>query len=107
MRRTLLFAAAASLFACGTPPDGAHGQPREYDNNDLQLISGYTAKELCSCLFVMERDEDYCRAWTKASPAVANARVDRAHKSVEAGALMFWMRRAHYVDEHFGCVLDP
>ena len=45
----------------------AGGSWRQYDNNDLQLATGYGAKEMCSCLFVMEMPFDYCTAWTKAS----------------------------------------
>lgn len=103
MRRALTLVAAAAMFAfLSCSGEG----PRQYDNNDLQLISGYTAKELCSCLFVMEMDEPYCRAWTKASPAVADARIDLEKKTVEAGALLFWGRTARYVDADFGCVLE-
>lgn len=98
-RAVLVVPLLALLLSCGS-------EVREYDNNDLQLISGYTAKELCSCLFVMEMDEAYCRAWTKASPSVATARVNREEKTVEAGALLFWGRRARYVDASFGCVLE-
>ncbi len=89
------------LLSCGGG-SGLH----TYDNNDLQLISGYTAKELCSCLFVMQMDEPWCRAWVKNSPAVADARVDTEAKTVQAGALFLWGARARYVDEDFGCVLQ-
>ena len=98
----LVVAAFLSLSACAGKENGLN----TYDNNDLQLISAYTAKEMCSCLFVMQRDEAYCRAWTKESPAVADVRIDREKKTVESGAVLFWMRRAHYVDDQFGCVLD-
>lgn len=95
---TVAFASAALTLSCG--------DLRPYDNSDLQLAPAYGAKELCSCLFVMEMSEDYCRAWTKASPAVANLRIDREAKRVEGGALLMWGRNARYDDASFGCVLE-
>lgn len=105
MKRLALLAA---LVALGTTAScGSETPTRPYQYNDLLLINAFTAKELCSCIFVAEMPEDYCRAWTKESPAVANARIDRKHKSVESGALLLWSRSATWVDEHTGCVLDP
>ncbi|XXF77990.1 hypothetical protein P2318_33830 [Myxococcaceae bacterium GXIMD 01537] len=87
--------------SCG---DGSRG--RTYERNDLQLATGYTAKEACSCLFVMEQSEEFCRAWTKASPDVAGFRVDRDARTVESSALLMWGGRARFVDAKSGCVLE-
>jgi hypothetical protein len=92
---------AGLLLSCGSNTDS-----RQYSYNDLQLITSYTAKEMCSCLFVMEQSEAYCRVWTKQSPAVASVRIDAAHKTVESYAVLFWGARARWVDEKFGCVLE-
>jgi len=102
MRRIALASALLALAGSCTNSSGG----LEYANNDLQLITGYTAKEFCSCLFVMEQTEDFCRAWTKASPAVATVRIDREHKVVESSAGLMWGARAHFVDERFGCLLE-
>lgn len=102
MRGALVLGWALALAACtGEAPRG-----RPYDNNDLQLITAYTAKELCSCLFVLEQPEDFCRAWTRASPAVASYRVDLPGRAVEASAVLLWGARARFVDEKTGCVLE-
>lgn len=105
MRRTvlvvLLGALLPALSAC------ERGGRRVYDNNDLELVTAYTAKDACSCLFVMEREEAFCRAWVKASPAVARLTIDSEEKVVEASALLLWGARAHYVDARAGCVLEP
>lgn len=100
MRASVLLAIGALLLSCGG------GEGRTYDNSDLQLAPAFGAKAMCSCLFVMERDEEYCRVWTRQTPAVADFRIDREKKMVESGALFFWMERARYVDDTFGCVLD-
>ena len=78
----------------------------EYDNNDLELINAYTAKELCSCLFVMEQTEEYCRAWTKASPPIARPRIDYRAKRVSSSAAIIWGASARWVDAQAGCVLE-
>lgn len=100
MTRALLCTAALLVTACDS------GTWRQYDNNDLELATGYGAKELCSCLFVMEMPLDYCTAWTKASPAVVKFNVDTAGKRVESTALLEWGNRAHYENGRFGCVID-
>lgn len=93
-----------ALSACsGVAEDGS----RLYDNSDLELVTGYTAKETCSCLFVMEQSEDFCQRWTTASPAIATAHVDRENKRVHASALALWDATARFVDERRGCVLEP
>jgi hypothetical protein len=99
MKRFVLIAFAFAIAAC------ADGGARNYDNNDLQLVTAYTAKDMCTCLFVMGMSEDYCRAFTKASPAVADVRIDTGNKSVETGALMLWGARARH-DGEFGCILE-
>jgi len=102
MRRLALTAVLLAFAGTACTPSS----PQEYANNDLQLITGYSAKEFCSCLFVMEQTEDFCRAWTKADPAVATLRVDRTRKKVESSTGLLWGARAHFVDARFGCVLE-
>ena len=79
---------------------------RPYDNNDLQLVTSYTAKDFCSCLFVMGMSEDYCRRWTKANPAVATVRVDHQERTVQTAAALLWGEKARFVNEREGCVLE-
>ena len=79
---------------------------RLYDNNDLELVTAYTAKDACSCLFVMERDEAFCRAFVRASPAVARLTIDAEKKVVETTALLLWGARARFVDARQGCVVE-
>lgn len=86
---------ALTLAACG----------EGYDNNDAELAVRQKAKEMCSCLFVMELSEAQCAAWTKVTPNVAKAKIDWERKRVHAVALGFWSADARYRDRE-GCVLD-
>ncbi len=87
------------LFTCGAD------KPQKYDAGLLKLASGVTSKEVCSCLFVMERDEDFCRAWTKVSPDIAKFKVDYDEKTVKSRALLT-KSIARYQGERDGCVIE-
>jgi hypothetical protein len=76
-----------------------------YDNNDAELAVRQKAKEMCSCLFVMKRDEAWCRAWTKVTPDVAEAEIDRERRRVTAVALGFYRSNASF-REGLGCALE-
>ncbi len=96
----LLVAAAAALL--GLVP-GVMGR---YHNSTPSLAAAYRAKETCSCVFVEGRDEEYCRAWTVATPNIARAEVDRADQRVRARALLLWTATARYAGQGRGCVLE-
>ena len=93
---------AGGVAALGSVP-GVKGR---YANGDPELAVSYRAKETCSCLFVLGRDEAYCRAWTAASPAVASVEIDAGAKAVTSRALLFWKARARLVDARRGCLLE-
>lgn len=101
MRRLFFALVCLGLVACAS-----EGPPRTFDNSDLELAVGNGARMGCSCFFVMERDEAYCRAWVKASPDVAKVTFDRANRRVEASSFVSWAATARYVDERIGCVLE-
>jgi len=82
------------------------GVKGRYHSSDPALAVAYRAKEACSCLFVEERDEAYCRAWTEASPDVARLSIDASRGEVSARALLFWSARARHRPGGGGCVLE-
>lgn len=84
---------------------GAGSCGEGYDNNDAELAVRQKAKETCSCLFVMKRDEAFCRAWTKVTPDVAKPEIDHERKRVTAVALGFYRANASFRPGR-GCALE-
>lgn len=97
MKKLLALAAFALILSC------SNGR---YSRNDLQLVAAYQAREMCSCLYVMEQDESWCRAWTRASPNVAKFEIDNAKKRVTASAVTLWGSTAKFVSARSGCVTE-
>jgi hypothetical protein len=97
MRRVLSVLIVLAIAAIGC---------ERYEANDLQLLTVYSAKQLCSCVFVMKRSDDFCDAWAKEDPNVKTATIDRKNERVETQALGMWGARARFVDAHRGCVVE-
>lgn len=70
----------------------------------VQVGSGYTAKQMCSCRFVSERTPESCDQELEAL-AKALVRYDVTDDRVHAATLGLADATARY-DEGFGCVLD-
>src|SRR5947208_3492708 len=73
--RGFRFALLLVLASCAND-----GPPRTYQANDAELAVANAARMACSCVFVMNMPEDFCKAWVKASPDVARFSVDRGSK---------------------------
>ena len=106
MKRTVRAVLLAALVPVLASCESTSGGRRLYDNNDLELVTAYTAKDACTCLFVLERDEAYCRAFVAASPAVARLTIYSDQKTVDTTALLLWGARARFVDERTGCQVE-
>ena len=102
-RRGGLLAALLVLLVLVPVLDGCDAT---YSDNDLELLTRYRAKNLCSCLFVMERGEKYCSAWTSQAPRLATYSIDWDAREVSTQAMMYWGAKARFVDAERGCVLE-
>lgn len=105
--RCLALFVVVSCAACAAIPHPAGAPARPYATGDLTLLVHYTAKESCSCIFVQQMSEEFCRAYTKANPAVASWSVDAVQQTVSASALGLWSAQARFIDDQTGCILDP
>lgn len=70
------------------------------------IIGAYTAKEYCSCRYVMGNSADYCRAYTKQYVPTSAFLDDEAHKRVTARGLGS-TQTAAWLGAREGCRLMP
>lgn len=72
--------------------------------NFPKIISAYYAKEACSCLYVLTRDEPQCHEMVRQYVPISSFENDRAGRRVVVRGLG---RRsvATFVDERHGCKL--
>lgn len=70
------------------------------------IISAYTAKEYCSCRYVMNNPAEYCQAYVKQYLPTSGFVDDAASKRVTAGG-MGRSNTAAWLGERQGCRLLP
>ncbi|HEX4552305.1 amidase [Pseudomonas sp.] len=70
------------------------------------IISEYTAKEYCSCRYVMNNDAEYCRGYVKQWLPTSGFTDDSASKTVTVSG-MGRSNRAQWLSERQGCRLNP
>ncbi|QIH06694.1 amidase [Pseudomonas sp. BIOMIG1BAC] len=70
------------------------------------ILGAYTAKEYCSCRYVMGNPADYCRAYVRQYLPISDFNDDSQARRVTASAL----GRTHgasWLGPREGCRLDP
>jgi len=70
-----------------------------------KIGAGFYAKEFCSCYFVNQQSEEFCRDLVKQYIPLTELTIDLKSKSVMATSLGA-QRKAQWVSERFGCVLN-
>ncbi|CAH0319909.1 amidase [Pseudomonas mediterranea] len=70
------------------------------------IISAYTAKEYCSCRYVMLQPADYCRGYVKQSVPISNFLETPEAKRVTVAGLGR-SNSARWMGERQGCRLEP
>jgi hypothetical protein len=71
----------------------------------LKIGLGFSAKDVCSCLFVALQDENYCKKYVEIKQVQPFFKIDHEEKSVSASAYLLLWRTASYNKETRGCVL--
>ncbi len=89
------------------PACGGKSDVHTYDNSLFELASGFSAKQVCSCVFVSGRDPQFCKEWTRVSPNVARFKIDEEAMTVTSRALGMGKQVAHYHGDGLGCTLEP
>ncbi|MBC3386905.1 MULTISPECIES: amidase [unclassified Pseudomonas] len=70
------------------------------------IISAYTAKEYCSCRYVMEQSADYCRGYVKQSVPTSDFLETADAKRITVSGLGR-SNSARWMGERQGCRLEP
>ena len=70
------------------------------------IISAYTAKEYCSCRYVMDNPADYCLAYVKQYVPISSFVDDAARKQVSVSGLGR-SNTAAWLSQRQGCQLLP
>ncbi len=71
-----------------------------------RIISAYTAKEYCSCRYVMNNAADYCLGYVKQAVPISHFVDDPSRRRVSAEGLGHGSA-AVWVGEREGCRLEP
>lgn len=69
------------------------------------ILPGFTAKEYCSCRFVMGQSDGYCRGYVAQWLPISGIAVDEAGKKVTARGTGV-LRSARWLSAREGCRLD-
>ena len=70
------------------------------------IISAYTAKEYCSCRYVMNNDAGYCRGYVKQWLPTSGFTDDPSSKTITVSG-MGRSNGAQWLSERQGCRLNP
>lgn len=70
------------------------------------ILSAYTAKEYCSCRYVMHNQADYCRSYVQQYLPLSGFQDDAEGRVVSASGLGR-THSARWLGERQGCRLDP
>ena len=76
-----------------------------YSANQVEIGAGYVAKEVCSCIYVGERDYESCRLDVPALMDAIDAEVLPDEQAVRAFLTGLGERIARYSDDGGGCTL--
>lgn len=77
---------------------------RAKDANLLEILTGFGAKESCSCAFVVEQTDAYCQAFGQQEGYETTIAIDRGAKT--ATATFATTSRTSRFTDGAGCVLD-
>ncbi len=71
----------------------------------FKVVSNSFVKEMCSCLFVVGQDENYCKAYARQILPVSSYTIDQQTKKVLADGLGH-SGSASYISNELGCRLE-
>jgi hypothetical protein len=80
------------------------GRARAKQANTLEVLTGFSSKETCSCAFVVEQTDEYCTAFGKPPGFDVAISIDRKAKTVKS--TVGNVARIARMTEGEGCTLE-
>ncbi len=75
----------------------------DYRDGILHMGLSSTAHLMCSCLFVSENDENFCREYAALKQVTPRIQIDFEQKRVKTRLLLLFTAEAEYVGQNAGC----
>ena len=100
MRRSVLSFVLLAPLALLVSSDASAGPPA----NEFQILTGFSAKETCSCAFVVGQTDAYCNAFGQQAGYAVTITIDHAAMAVTS-TYKTSTRTAHFT-AGAGCLLD-
>jgi hypothetical protein len=100
IKRVALFAFFGSCASLLSSDRVAHAR----DADQFEILTGFSAKESCSCAFVVDQTDAYCQAFGKIGTYELTIAIDRQAKTVTSSITTI-SRTARFTDGA-GCVTD-
>ena len=69
------------------------------------ILPGFYAKEFCSCRFVMQQNDGYCRVYARQWLPISSLTVDEAARRITVTGLLV-TRSARWISDREGCRLE-
>ena len=77
----------------------------EYSSSIARLGLNFTAKSMCSCLWVSDNDEEFCREYAALKQVTPRISVDHDAKIVKTSLFWILSSKARFVNSRRGCQL--
>ncbi len=68
------------------------------------IVSRWYAKEFCSCIYVLERDEQFCHERVRQWIPIQDVQIDHLNKKIAAKGFWIWSK-AQFEGPRYGCRL--
>lgn len=104
MKRVLRLAALCSAVVAALVL-GQAGRARAKPAGLLEVLTGFSAKETCSCAFVVDQTDAYCKDFGTPAGYELTVEIDRGAKT--ATSSIVGTKRVARFTEGAGCLVDP
>jgi hypothetical protein len=84
---------------------GCTDQEAVFKESKLEIGMSFSAKNMCSCFYVSEQSEDFCRDLVKVKqlPIQPSVSIDHKNKIIETSLFFFVSRKAQFLGPERGC----